>query len=66
MQLKVSIAEQIFKNLSSLGFYENKNLDSQFVLAYSFYWWDAFAKGYIFEAWKQKVKMQQERGILNA
>ena len=50
MQLKVSIAKQIFKDLSSLGFYDNKNLNSQFVLAYCFYWWDAFAKGYIFEA----------------
>jgi hypothetical protein len=50
MQLKVAIAKQIFEDLSSLGFYVQKELDSQFVLAYCFYWWDAFAKGYIFEA----------------
>jgi len=50
MRLKASIARKIFENLSNLGFYDNRNTDSQFVLAYCFYWWDAFAKGYIFEA----------------
>jgi len=50
LQLKGAIAKQIFEDLSSLGFYDNKNLSSQFVLAYCFYWWDAFVKGYIFEA----------------
>jgi hypothetical protein len=49
-QLKASIARQIFTDLSDSGYYDPKSPDSQFLLAYCFYWWDAFAKGYIFEA----------------
>ncbi|MBM3235064.1 hypothetical protein FJZ31_02070 [Candidatus Poribacteria bacterium] len=37
MQLKASIAKRIFEDLSSSVFYDNKNLDSQFVLVYCFY-----------------------------
>jgi len=50
MRLKSTIAGQIFKDLSNQGLYARRNTDSQFVLTYCSFWWDAFAKGYIFEA----------------
>jgi hypothetical protein len=48
--LKATIARQIMPRLRAEGLYDPKVPESAYLLAYAYWWWDAFAKGYIFEA----------------
>ncbi len=47
--LKAQIARQILTDLAANGWYDPQETGSKYLLAYAYYWWDSFAKGYIFE-----------------
>lgn len=47
--LKARIARQIRAALIADGWYDPQEIGSRYLLAYVYYWWDSFAKGYIFE-----------------
>ena len=49
-RLKASVARKIAQELSDAGFYRQDVAGTRYLLAYCYYWWDAFARGYIFEA----------------
>jgi len=48
--LKARVARQIRAALIADGWYDSQEMGSKYLLAYVYYWWDSFAKGYIFEA----------------
>lgn len=48
--LKATIARQILPRFKAEGLYRPDVPESAYLLAYAYWWWDAFAKGYIFEA----------------
>ena len=48
--LKAAIARQILPRFKAEGLYRPDVPESAYLLAYAYWWWDAFAKGYIFEA----------------
>ena len=48
-RLKAATARRIQQDLSQAGFYQRANRGSMYLLAYSYYWWDSFARGYTFE-----------------
>lgn len=48
--LKAAIARQILPRFKAEGLYRPDVPESAYLLAYVYWWWDAFAKGYIFEA----------------
>jgi len=48
--LKASVARTIAQELADAGLYRRSVPESRYLLAYCYYWWDAFARGYIFEA----------------
>ncbi len=47
--LKAAIARQILPRFKAKGLYRPDVPESAYLLAYAYWWWDAFAKGYIFE-----------------
>lgn len=49
-RLKAVVARKIARDLSEAGFYRRDVPETRYLLAYCYYWWDAFARGYIFEA----------------
>lgn len=48
--LKAEVARQILPQFKAEGLYRPDLPESAYLLAYAYWWWDAFAKGYIFEA----------------
>ena len=50
-RLKAVVARLIALELSDAGLYQRDIPESRYLLAYCYYWWDAFARGYIFEAY---------------
>ncbi|MFQ5674879.1 MAG: hypothetical protein ACE5G1_03195, partial [bacterium] len=48
-QLKTMIARQIFDILVERNLYQRDLSESKYLLAYCYFWWDSFARGYIFE-----------------
>jgi hypothetical protein len=48
--LKATVARQITRTFKAEGLYRPDVPESAYLLAYAYWWWDAFAKGYIFEA----------------
>jgi hypothetical protein len=49
-RLKAAVARTIAQDLNEAGFYRRDVPETRYLLAYCYYWWDAFARGYIFEA----------------
>jgi hypothetical protein len=47
--LKARVARRIRAALIDDGWYDSQEMGSKYLLAYVYYWWDSFAKGYIFE-----------------
>lgn len=50
-RLKATVARTIAQMLSDVGLYQRNLPENRYLLAYCYYWWDAFARGYIFEAY---------------
>ena len=48
-RLKAIIARQIFDILHERNLYQRDLSASKYLLAYCYFWWDSFARGYIFE-----------------
>jgi hypothetical protein len=48
-RLKASVARTTAQKLADAGLYRRGVPESRYLLAYCYYWWDAFARGYIFE-----------------
>jgi hypothetical protein len=48
-RLKASVARTIARELADVGLYHRGIPETRYLLAYCYYWWDAFARGYIFE-----------------
>lgn len=48
-RLKAVVARTIAQELTEASFYQRDVVGSRYLLAYCYYWWDAFARGYIFE-----------------
>jgi hypothetical protein len=49
-RLKAAVARTIAQELGDAGLYQRDIPETRYLLAYCYYWWDAFARGYIFEA----------------
>lgn len=49
-RLKAVIARQISQRLAEQRLYRRDVEASKYLLAYCYYWWDSFARGYLFEA----------------
>jgi len=49
-RLKAAVARTIAQELADAGLYQRNVPETRYLLAYCYYWWDAFARGYIFEA----------------
>ena len=48
-RLKAAVARTIARGLADAGLYQQDIAETRYLLAYCYYWWNAFAKGYIFE-----------------
>jgi hypothetical protein len=48
-RLKTTMARQIFDILVERNLYQRDLSESKYLLAYCYFWWDSFARGYIFE-----------------
>ncbi len=60
-RLKASVARTIAQELADAGLYRRDIPETRYLLAYCYYWWDAFARGYIFEA--QIYQDLQQSGV---
>jgi hypothetical protein len=47
--LKTTIARRIFDLLVERNLYQRNVPESKYLLAYCYFWWDSFARGYLFE-----------------
>jgi hypothetical protein len=48
-RLKAAVARTIAQELYNAGLYRHDVPETRYLLAYCYYWWDSFARGYIFE-----------------
>lgn len=48
-RLRKDIAEKILRELTELGWFDQRISSSRFLLAYCIFWWYSFTKGYAFE-----------------